>query len=240
MSLTQHAEIWAIVPAAGFGSRMQSEIPKQYLPLLNRTVIEITLNKLLSISSIKGIVLVLNSEDNRWALSPLSSHSRIHRVSGGTERSGSVLNGLNYCLSNYSGDVDQLWTLVHDAARPCVSIEKISELIDQGLRERHLRSGAILAVPCADTIKRVTGEKITQTVDRAELWSAHTPQFFPCGLLSDAITHARARGGDITDEASAVESIGGSVSVLRDRRDNIKITMPEDLLWAETILRQQG
>lgn len=237
-------KIWAIVPAAGIGSRMQSDIPKQYLSLRNQTLLDVTLKKILQLECIEGIVLALHPDDKFWPQSSLFEHPKIHSIEGGTERSDSVALALAYCLDslNSPDDKESLWALVHDAARPCVRVDKMEELIATGLsnKQNQLSDGAILAVPCADTVKRVNAELIQQTEDRSQLWLAHTPQFFPLASLLNAITQARDKGCLITDEASAIEAIGGTVSVVADRRDNIKVTVPEDLLWADTLLNQQG
>ncbi len=241
MAHEKNPRIWVIVPAAGVGSRMRSELPKQYLPLLDSTLIEITLRKLLELPGVAGVVVALNEQDRHWQTTSIASHPGIHRVSGGRERSDSVVNGLQYCLSMAPADEGaDVWALVHDAARPCVSLDRIVELIRLALRHKDTSAGAILASPCSDTIKRVHRNSISATEDRATLWLAHTPQFFPLRLLRDAIIAAREAGAVITDEASAVEAVGGAVRVVVDRRDNIKVTVPEDLLCAATILRQQG
>ncbi|MFL0802056.1 MAG: 2-C-methyl-D-erythritol 4-phosphate cytidylyltransferase [Agarilytica sp.] len=237
MPPSQPIRIWAIVPAAGIGSRMQSEKPKQYLPLLGQTLIEVTLKKILQLEVLEGIVLPLHADDTFWSTTSLYRHPKIHCVDGGTERSDSVLAGLKYCRSQTNNSDD--WVLVHDAARPCVTLEKIEQLISLVSIENNC-DGAILAVPCADTIKRVDGHSITHTEDRSQLWLAHTPQLFPLSTLLSALDQALISGKPITDEASAIESSGGKVQVVQDRRDNIKVTVPEDLLWAETVLKQQG
>lgn len=244
MPMIDQAKIWAIVPAAGIGSRMQSEVPKQYLSLRKQTLLEVTLKKILQLNEIQGIILPLHPDDTYWPKTTLYKHPKIHCIEGGEERADSVALGLAYCLENMavSSTEETLWALVHDAARPCVSVEKIAELISVGIRnkEANISDGAILAVPCADTVKRVNETLIQHTEDRSQLWLAHTPQFFPLKMLSNAIKEAGKTGCLITDEASAIEAVGGSVSVVQDRRDNIKVTVPEDLLWAETLLHQQG
>lgn len=272
MAIATSAEIWAIVPAAGIGARMRAALPKQYLPLLNHTVIDITLSKLLGLGSLAGVVVALAENDDLWTNSHFAKHEKVHTVIGGESRSDSVLAGLTWCLEKrkasaieraLQGEPDErpaehkqgvlvqetnnkhhseMWALVHDAARPCVSAEKIRELLAVGLSKAitETASGAILGVPSADTVKRVRDGIIMKTEDRSELWLAHTPQLFPAALLADAISAAKHRGVNITDEASAMEAAGAAVTVVQDRRDNIKITVAEDLIWAETILQKQG
>ncbi len=237
MSSSLPIKIWAIVPAAGIGSRMQSEKPKQYLPLLDQTLIEVTLKKILQLEALEGIVLPLHADDTFWPTTSLYRHPKIHCIDGGAERSDSVLAGLKYCQSQPNNS--DSWALVHDAARPCVTLEKIEQLISVASIEGDCE-GTILAVPCADTVKRVGGHTITHTEDRSQLWLAHTPQLFPMSTLLSALDNALTTGKPITDEASAIEMSGGTVQVVQDRRDNIKVTVPEDLLWAETLLKQQG
>ncbi len=240
MSPQNSHAVWAIVPASGIGSRMQSELPKQYLPLLGQTIIDITLRKLLQLECIAGVVVATNKDDCHWKKTSVHSHPKIHRVVGGKERADSVKNALEYCVSkNSSSDV---YALVHDAARPCVTPSNIQALIDDVIacRADDSADGGILAVPCADTVKRVQGHNIQGTEDRSTLWLAHTPQMFLAKTLLQALTKAEASGHMVTDEASAIEYSGGRVTVVKDRRDNIKVTVPEDLHWAETILRQQG
>lgn len=242
MSASTSPKIWAVIPAAGVGSRMQAERPKQYLPLLGRTLIDITLQKILQLSEIEGVVVVLHPNDAFWDRTSLASHPKIHRVAGGQHRSDSVLNGLQYCKKMSTDSLQDTWALVHDAARPCVSVEKMQQLIHHAfLRSQSGETdGAILAVPVADTVKRVNDKLIVNTEDRSELWLAHTPQFFPMNRLRTALEKCEVTGTPVTDEASAIEATGGKVDVVSDRRDNIKITLPEDLLWAETILKHQG
>ncbi len=222
---------------------MQAERPKQYLPLLGRTLIDITLQKILQLPEIAGIVVVLHPNDAFWDRTSLASHPKIHRVAGGPHRSDSVLNGLQYCKKLSTDALQDTWALVHDAARPCVSVEKIQALIRHAVHraQNNEADGAILAVPVADTVKRVSEKNvIANTEDRTELWLAHTPQLFPMNRLRTALEKCEASGTPVTDEASAIEATGGKVDVVSDRRDNIKITLPEDLLWAETILKHQG
>jgi len=234
-------QIWAVVPAAGVGARMQSDRPKQYLPLLDETVIEKTLKRLLDIPAIDAIVLALHPDDTLWATTSLVNHPRIHLVCGGGERRDSVLQAIDFCAKELSSGSLRGWVLVHDAARPCVSVAKIEALIDCACAAQpNANTGAILASPASDTIKRVAESGIIEgTEDRSLLWMAHTPQLFPIDVLQPAMKHCIDENMPITDEASAVEHYGGKVRVVLDRRDNIKITVPEDLPWAESILRQQ-
>jgi len=229
---------WAVVPAAGIGARMQSKTygnrPKQYLPLADKTIIEHSISKLLQIDCLEKVAVSLHADDEQWAHLPLAAHPKIMAVEGGRERCDSVLSGLQ-ALSPWAQEND--WVLVHDAARPCVTVESMQTLITSvGGHE----VGGILAVPVSDTLKRADGEVISATVDRSLLWQAHTPQIFRYGLLKESLERALAKGFAVTDEASALEFSAYQTLLVEDRRDNIKVTRPEDLAMAEAILAYQS
>ncbi len=228
--------LWAVVPAAGIGARMRADRPKQYLPLRGKAILEITLTKLLSLPQLAGVIVATHSEDV-WFDSLSIEDSRIHRVTGGDNRARSVLNG----LAQVQKFAPQAWVLVHDAARPCVNVTRIERLIDvvkqQVATLNH--NGAILAVPAADTLKNVSDQTIVRTVDRANIWQAHTPQLFDVQRLKAALKNAFAHGVSVTDEASAMEAMGYAPSIVVDDRTNIKVTCPEDLALAECILKNQ-
>lgn len=224
---------WALVPAAGLGARMGADLPKQYLPLNGKTLLEQTLSRLLALPDLAGVVLALSPTDPHWEHLPLAGDARIAVVDGGTERSRSVLNGLNYLTLQARADD---WVLVHDAARPCVSTGSIEAL------RRHCADhpvGGILAVPVGDTLKRVEEGEIGATCDRRGLWQAQTPQLFRYELLHQCLARACAQGEAVTDEASALELAGYRPRVFEGRTDNIKVTRPEDLALAEVILQQR-
>lgn len=225
--------IWVIVPAAGVGQRMGGDRPKQYLPLLDGCVLQVTLNKLLAIPAVGQILVALSPED-RYFPEYINVHKRITRIDGGSERAHSVFSGLEYLLAR--GKAED-WVLVHDAARPCFSRLGVERLLAAAERNQQ---GAMLAAATADTLKRVVDGKVQCTVDRSHIWLAHTPQLFPVGVLHRAFQQAFADGHLVTDEASAMEYIGLHPEVVPDSRDNLKITQPEDLALAEWILRRQG
>jgi 2-C-methyl-D-erythritol 4-phosphate cytidylyltransferase len=225
---------WFVVPAAGSGSRMQSTIPKQYLTLCNKTVLDQTLSRLLSVPDIAGIVLALAADDEYFAESDFATHPQIHLVIGGQERSDSVLASLEF-LRNKISDYD--WVLVHDAARPCVTLDSINSLKSE-LADNNI--GGILAIPVADTLKQMgLHQTIVRTVDRTSLWQAQTPQMFRFGVLYSSLKKANRQQQLITDEASAIELAGLSAKIISGRTDNIKITRPTDLDLAEFILQKQ-
>jgi len=219
----------AVVPAAGVGARMGANIPKQYLMLQNKTVIEHTLTVLLSHPRIRQIVVALGPEDGWFADLDMANDPAIIRVDGGRERADSVLAGLQACQS-YN------WVLVHDAARPCLTHADIDSLIAGALASEH---GAILGCQVRDTMKRTDAQgNIMATVDRELLWHALTPQMFPVKLLTDALTTGLANNANITDEASAIELLGLTPKMVIGRADNIKITRPEDMPLAALFLQQ--
>lgn len=219
----------AVVPAAGVGARMGANIPKQYLMLNGKTVIEHTLTALLSHPRIAKIVVALGPEDGWFSDLAIANDPAIIRVNGGKERADSVLAGLQVC-QNYN------WVLVHDAARPCITHADIDCLIASALTSEH---GAILGCQVRDTMKRTDAQSnIIATVDRDLLWHALTPQMFPVKLLTDALATGLTENADITDEASAIERLGLMPKMVVGRIDNIKITRPEDMPLATLFLQQ--
>ncbi|VAW89027.1 2-C-methyl-D-erythritol 4-phosphate cytidylyltransferase [hydrothermal vent metagenome] len=225
---------WAVVPAAGVGKRMGSQIPKQYLPLGNRLVIEHTLTHLAAHPKINRIVVAIGADDGYWKDITCPDTAKIVAVAGGKERCDSVFNGLQALRREAAADD---WVLVHDAARPCLRVADVESLITT-LRDHPV--GGILGLPVADTMKRsdATG-LIVETVSRERLWRALTPQMFRFGLLYDALLNAKNSDVTITDEASAIEWAGFSPRMVEGHADNIKITQPEDLSLAILYLQQQ-
>lgn len=225
---------WAIVPAAGVGTRMGSAVPKQYLELNGRAVIDHTLERILLHPSVDGLYLALSAEDSRWAATEFADHPDLVRVEGGVERCHSVLNALQ-ALDRRAASDD--WVLVHDAARPCVRRRDIEHLIH--MLQGH-EVGGLLGMPVRDTMKRTdAADRILETVERSHLWHAFTPQMFRFGLLRDAVQAALDAGFLVTDEASAVEWAGHRPIMVEGHADNLKITRPEDLPLAAYYLARQ-
>lgn len=227
--------MWAIVPAAGIGSRMQADRPKQYLDLDGKTVFEHTLQRLADHPRIKGIIVAVAENDPWWAQVSEKSYTPIHVVIGGKERADSVYNALA-ALAKISDD--DPWVLVHDAARPCLRHQDIDHmlatLVDHPV-------GGILGIPVTDTVKRANAEhEITETVERQGLWRASTPQMFRLNTLKDALYMAKKQQLVVTDEASAIELSGLKAMMVEGHADNIKITVPQDLALASLFLKQQG
>ncbi|EBJ2068576.1 2-C-methyl-D-erythritol 4-phosphate cytidylyltransferase [Salmonella enterica] len=221
-------DVCAVVPAAGFGRRMQTECPKQYLSIGNKTILEHSVHALLAHPRVTRVVIAISPGDHRFAQLPLANHPQITVVDGGNERADSVLAGLQAVAKAQ-------WVLVHDAARPCLHQDDLARLL---AISENSRVGGILASPVRDTMKRGEPGKnaIAHTVERADLWHALTPQFFPRELLHDCLTRALNEGATITDEASALEYCGFHPALVEGRADNIKVTRPEDLALAEFCL----
>lgn len=234
MPLLTPSRYWFVIPAAGIGARMGADKPKQYLMLGGKTILEHTLQRILTLPNLAGVIVPLSSEDVYWTSLTILQHPLVHTIHGGEARADSVLNGLNYLADKAHA---QDWVLVHDAARPCVTIASIQTLCNE-LKTSHI--GGILAVPVSDTLKQITNkDEIQTTVDRSALWQAQTPQLFRYKLLHDCLMQTLASNENITDESSAVELCGYKPKVIEGRSDNIKITRPDDLLLAEFILQQQ-
>ena len=238
--MNQKQNIWVIIPAAGIGSRMQTDIPKQYLTLNDKTVLEHTIKIFKSAEFISEIIVAVSKDDEYWPGLELNTDKRIQTVEGGEERCHSVLNALIFLLDKAQTDD---WVLVHDAARPCLRARDLNLLIDK-LKDHDI--GGILAMPVRDTMKR-SGKRpdakydvlIEETVDREGLWHALTPQMFRFGLLYNAIQEAFSQGKLITDESSALELAGYHPVLVEGHADNIKITHPDDLALAAFYLREQ-
>ena len=214
---------------------MGSAVPKQYLELNGRLVIDHTIERLLLHPSIDGLYLALSEEDALWDRSEFARHPDLVRVPGGTERCYSVRNALQ-ALSPRARAHD--WVLVHDAARPCIRRSDIDHLIRMASGHE---VGGLLGVPVSDTIKRTdAADRIVDTVDRNHLWRAFTPQMFRFGTLYGALTTALEAGFLVTDEASAVERAGHSPIMVEGHADNLKITRPEDLPLAAYFLDRQS
>lgn len=218
-------KIKAIVPAAGIGFRMNSQIPKQYIKIGTMTILEHTLNKLLNHPKIDKVIVAISPKDDLFNTLSVATHPKISVVLGGATRANSVLAGLQSLDDND-------WALVHDAARPCVDKEDISRLIETVINSQR---GGILAMRIYDTIKRAFHDNdtvIENSLDRNYLWGAATPQLFKVAELKSCLQQALNNHVAITDEASAIEYCGGHPLLVECRRDNIKITCPEDIALA--------
>ncbi len=228
----------ALVPAAGSGSRMSATpgqaVPKQYLPLAGVPMIRHALATLCATPSIAHVFVVLAPDDVLWPapqMATLGPKLRVLRC-GGETRAQSVGNGLR-AMAAELGAIDRDWVLVHDAARPCLTVAMVEKLmVEVGADD----AGGLLAVPVADTLKRAgEGDRILQTVARDHLWQAQTPQMFRHRLLLDALDAAP----QVTDEAGAIEALGHSPRLVAADASNLKVTYPLDLQLAEWILQNR-
>lgn len=223
---------FSLVPAAGGGSRMGAECPKQYLPLLGLPLIHHTLSALAANADLTTVYVVLSPEDEYWQSfdwTSLAPRVRALRC-GGATRAESVANG----LAAMAGEVaENDWVLVHDAARPCLAAHHLRALMSDVGNDA---VGGLLAVPVADTLKRADeSRRVAHTVPRDGLWQAQTPQMFRYGLLRLALANAPA----VTDEAGAVEAMGLSPRLVAADATNLKVTYPLDLQLAEWILKNR-
>ena len=241
---------WLVLPAAGFGRRMGSDTPKQYMRLGGRSVLDLTISRFLGLPGLAGIVLVAAPDAPPEAVRAVDAGDiPVRLVAGGATRAESVRNG----LALFRDRCDELapdggpsggpggglgeWVMVHDAARPCVRPADVQRLLDTASGP----DGALLTTPVRDTIKRIDASgRVAATVDRRPLVHALTPQLFPAGVVLEALERAAAAGREVTDESSAMEQAGLSPRAVEAAADNLKITHPEDIAIARAILRQQG
>jgi len=227
-------DYWAVVPAAGVGKRFGAATPKQYLPLCGRSVIEHTIERLLSHPKIKSVTVAVGRYDGWWDQVP--SQGRTRRVDGGAERCHSVLNGLGALLAEGADPQDRV--LVHDAVRPCIRGVDIDRLMTT---VAEYDGGGVLGLPARDTMKRVDSQgRIEVTESRDRLWHALTPQLFPLKILHDAMHSAISTGRLVTDEAQAMELVGYKPIMVEGHPDNIKITRRDDMDLAALYLTGQA
>lgn len=238
---------WVVMPAAGAGRRFGGALPKQHWPLVSGTVLDVALQPFVADERCVAIALALDAE----SLGDTSLRSRlpgkVRAIAGGPVRSDSVLNGLDALAAAASATgaatatgtaAASDWVLVHDAARPCLSMRDLDSLLLAGALQPH---GALLAAPVADTLKCADpDQRCERTVERAGLWRALTPQMFRLGALQEALRAARASGRTPTDDAQAMEWQGARALLVEARDANIKITNREDLAVAEAILAERS
>ena len=223
----------AVIPAAGSGSRMGGTLPKQYLALGDRPLLYYAIARLCTHPAIDRVCVILAPEDPRFETfdwKPFAAKLEPLYV-GGDSRAATVLNALERISSH--ANVDD-WILVHDAARPCLSAQLLDRLIDEVGDDR---SGGLLAVPVADTLKRAGDDgRSMRTEPRAGLWQAQTPQMFRYDLLLRALRSCDL--GQATDEAAAVEAIGFQPKLVQSDVTNLKVTHAQDLALAALILNE--
>jgi len=213
---------------------MHTPVPKQYLMLGGKRVIEHALERLGNYPWISGVVVAISAHDQLWQEVRATFRAPVMKVTGGSQRCHSVLAGLAR-LHDVARSED--WVLVHDAARPCLPHKDLDRLIAE-LSDHPV--GGLLAIPVRDTMKRDDGQRtVTATVEREGLWHALTPQMFRYGALREALEAAIASDRIVTDESQAMELTGAQPRLVEGSADNIKITCPRDLVLAELYLRMQ-
>lgn len=213
---------------------MGLRVPKQYLRLGDKSMLEHSVDALLSNKNVDAVLVVVAGTDAEHK--SIAARERVvYAAVGGATRAESVWNGLK-ALNVMLGAVGDDWVLVHDAARPCLAQRELAVLIDSLKNEE---VGGLLATRLTDTLKRdASGGRVSATLPREGLWRAATPQMFRIGLLRQALGDAQMRVS-VTDEASAVEALGGQPHLVEGLPTNIKVTHPEDERLAEAILRMQ-
>jgi len=227
-------KVFALVPAAGQGTRIGDALPKQYLPIAGKPMMFHSVETLTAVSRIARVYVCLSPLDRNWGAHDWSALSdKVEALfCGGAHRAETVLNSLKYLEDRIAKDD---WVLVHDAARPCIQAELVEQFLDE-LEDDQV--GGLLAMPLADTLKSADeNQRVAATIPRLNLWRAQTPQMFRYGLLRRGLENKPAA----TDESEAVESIGyNAPRLVQGESTNIKVTFAEDLRIAELILQFQG
>jgi 2-C-methyl-D-erythritol 4-phosphate cytidylyltransferase len=222
--------LWCVVPAAGRGTRVGGDCPKQYLPLAGKPLIEHTLARLAAHPRIAGLLVTLSAGDMWWREFGSLHGKPVLATVGGAERSDSVLAGLDALPADVADDD---FVLVHDAARPCMRQADISRLIELAT----VVDGGLLGAPLRDTLKRADGDGRSESTEpRDQRWRAFTPQMFRRGPLTLALREAQRRGVNVSDEAMAMELAGFAPLLVEGAEDNIKVTTAADFALAEFLL----
>jgi 2-C-methyl-D-erythritol 4-phosphate cytidylyltransferase len=218
----------ALVPCAGIGARAGGDGPKQYVAIGGRAMVDHTLAALAQVQRLASILVVLSPDDDRFESAVPVVDAKVHIARrGGDSRAATVTRGLAVLAEQGAHDDD--WVLVHDAARCLIRPGWVDRLIDACADDG---VGGLLALPIGDTLKRADGERVAQTVPRAGMWAAQTPQMFRLGLLRRALAHA---GADVTDESGAVEALGLQPRLVPGDAENFKLTWPADFALAERV-----
>lgn len=227
---------FALIPAAGSGSRIPGAQPKQYAALAGRPMLWHAVAAVCR-APVETVFVVLTPGDAAFKGCDWSAFAgKLEPLyCGGDSRRDSVYNGLVAAMAAVDADD---WVLVHDAARPCLPAADLARLYEEC---RHDEIGGILALPVAETVKRAGkdeagAQRVAGTEDRAQLWLAQTPQMFRAALLAEALGKAK---GTVTDEAGAIEQMGLKPRLVAGSRENLKVTYAEDLAIAEAILARR-
>jgi 2-C-methyl-D-erythritol 4-phosphate cytidylyltransferase len=227
-------KVFAIVPAAGQGTRIGDAVPKQYIPIAGKPMVFYSIEALAAVARVSCVCVVLSPLDRHWVQYDWSAFpEKIEPIfAGGAHRADTVANALKHLGPRLAKDD---WVLVHDAARPCITTELVDQFLDEVDDDP---IGGLLAMPVADTLKSADeNQRVAATIPRLNLWRAQTPQMFRHDLLARGLV----KKPDATDEAQAVESIGYSApKLVQGENSNIKVTFAEDLFLAEMILKHKG
>ncbi|WP_204243621.1 2-C-methyl-D-erythritol 4-phosphate cytidylyltransferase [Xanthomonas sp. NCPPB 1128] len=230
------ATVWAVVPAAGRGTRFGGATPKQYLQAGGRPLLAHALEALLAHPAVAGAMVALGADDTQWPGWTELTGKPVLTCLGAGSRAGSVLAALHALPESVKADD---FVLVHDAARPNLALADLDRLLEAG---RGDPVGAILAAPVRDTLKRAGDDGgIDGTEPRERLWRALTPQLFRRMQLSRALEQAAAAGVEVTDDAMAMELLGLRPLLVEGAEDNFKVTTPADLARFEfELFQRQG
>ena len=229
------ASVWAVVPAAGRGTRFGGEVPKQYLQVGGRPLLAYTLDALLAHPAVAGVVVALAADDPWWPGWSDHAGKPVLTCTGGASRAASVLAAMAALPESVRADD---FVLVHDAARPNLAPADLDRLLEQGRADP---VGAILAAPVRDTLKRAGDDGgIDRTEPRERLWRALTPQLFRRHQLTRALLEATGAGVEVTDEAMAMERQGARPLLVEGDECNFKVTTPADLARFEFELSRRG
>ncbi len=228
-------QVWAVVPAAGRGTRFGGVVPKQYLLADGEPLLAHTLQALLSHPGVAGVMVAIAENDADWPGWSSFADKPVLTCVGGATRAASVLAGLQALPESVRADD---FVLVHDAARPNLDAVDLSRLLEVGRADP---VGAILAAPVRDTLKRAGDDGgIDRTEPRERLWRALTPQLFRRHQLTRALLDAAQAGVDVTDEAMAMERLGVRPLLVEGAESNFKVTTPADLARFEFELSRRG
>ena len=223
----------AILPSAGSGSRFNSDIPKQYCPIGDQMIIEFSLELLAKVDECQAICIPVSKNDVYHK--EIADHPKFHFIEGGASRAESVKKGVDFLDSE---NLTYNNILIHDPVRPCLTKAELKRMLTEFCDSAF--QALILAVPVSDTLKLSENNHIQSTISRENVWRALTPQFFKFDIIKEAVDLAKNEGRIFTDEAQAVEHLGGEVDIVLGHTDNIKITFEEDLQLARYFLSSRG